>query len=30
MTTESTEKDNADTPAEDWVPVGIDAIEETE
>lgn len=27
MTTESNDKDNADTPPEDWQPVGIDVIE---
>lgn len=30
MATESTEKDNVDTPAEDWVPIGIDVAEEAE
>jgi hypothetical protein len=28
MATESTRKDNRDTPPEEWIPVGYDAIEE--
>jgi len=29
MTTESDDKDNIDTPQEDWQPVGIEVLEES-